>query len=273
MHRPHLFAGIAASVLFLAPVALPAAHPWILPSFTVLGGEDAWATFDTAASDNLFIPDHQPMRLDNLKIWAPDGSEAKPENASTGRFRSSFDLHLTQQGTYKIANGMVMVMGGYMQGGEQKRLPRGTTADTIATAIPADATEVKISEMSSRIETFVTLGAPSDKVLKATGQGLEMEPVTHPADLVADEPAKLRFLIDGKPAAALAITLLSGGTRYRNVAGEIVLKTDKDGVVTIKWPAAGMYWVNATASDAKTSIPRATERRMNYSATLEVPAP
>ncbi len=273
MRITRLLAGLAATALLATPLAVQAAYPWILPSITILGGTDGWVTFDTAASDNLFIPDHQPMRLEGLKIWAPDGTEAKPENASSGRFRSTFDLHLTQPGTYKIANGMSMVMGGFKQGGEQKRLPRGTNAETLAAAIPADATDVKIGEISSRMETFVTMGEPNATVLKATGKGLEMEPVTHPADLVSDEPAKLRFLIDGQPAAGLAVKVIVGGTRYRAATDELVVTTDKAGIATIKWPGAGMFWINATATDAKTSIPRATERRMAYSATLEVPTP
>ena len=46
-----------------------------------------------------------------------------------------------------------------------------------------------------------------------------------------------------------------------------------DGVVTIDWPTAGMYWVNAGLSDDKPSVPRATSRRMSYTTTVEVPAP
>jgi len=41
----------------------------------------------------------------------------------------------------------------------------------------------------------------------------------------------------------------------------------------VKWPVSGMYWINASLSDAKASEPRATERRMSFTTTVEVVAP
>jgi hypothetical protein len=51
------------------------------------------------------------------------------------------------------------------------------------------------------------------------------------------------------------------------------LTTGADGVLSVTWPSAGMYWLNATATDAKTTTPRATQRRMSYVTTLEVLTP
>ena len=58
-----------------------------------------WVTIDAATSNDLFFFDHNPMRLDNLKISAPDGTAVKAENAS-GEFRSTFDVPLNEPGTY-----------------------------------------------------------------------------------------------------------------------------------------------------------------------------
>jgi len=127
--------------------------------------------------------------------------------------------------------------------------------------------------MSNRNEIFVTSGEPTRTVLKPTGQGLEFIPETHPNDLVAGEPAVFGFTIDGKPAANLEVTIVPGGVRYRDQLGDMKLITDARGQVSIKWPAPGMYWLNATASDAKVSVPQATQRRMGYATTLEVMAP
>jgi hypothetical protein len=33
---------------------------------------------------------------------------------------------------------------------------------------------------------------------------------------VADQPAKLRFLVDGQPAKGLKLTIVPGGKRYRD---------------------------------------------------------
>jgi uncharacterized GH25 family protein len=177
-----------------------------------------------------------------------------------------------QKGTYKLVVQNGGVMGSFKVGGVEQRLPRGTKADQLATAIPAGATDVKLTESVNRNEVFVTAGAPTETVLKPTGVGLELVPVTHPNDLVTGEPATFRFTADGKPAAQLTITVIPGGSRYRKSVDEKTFTTDAAGQVAISWPAAGMYWINATTTAPSTTIPNAS-KRMSYTAVLEVHQP
>ena len=264
-----------AAALLAGLIAMPAtAHrQWLHPSATVLSGDKAWVTVDAAVSNDLFYFEHMPLRLDNVKVWQPDGSEGKIQNGSTGRYRSVFDVELNQQGTWKIGTSMAGIMGSYKQNGEEKRLPRGAAAADLAKLIPADATDVRISENSSRNETFVTVGAPTTAVLKPTGKGLEVEWLTHPNDIVVGETAKLRFLADGKPAAGIDVEVVPGGVRYRDKLNDRALKTDANGVLTLDFPNAGMVWLEAQLQDDKPSIPGATQRRLVYITTLEVLAP
>jgi len=95
-------------------------------------------------------------------------------------------------------------------------------------------------------------------------------PVTHPNDLVAGEEATFAFHVDGKPAADVEVVLVPDGKRYRDAVNEIKLKTDAQGHVKVKFPTAGMYWLDADVKDDKTSNPIAKERRLAYVATLEV---
>ena len=132
------------------------------------------------------------------------------------------------------------------------------------------ATDIKIGESWNRNEIFVTAGEPTDTVLKPSGKGLELVPVTHPNDLVAGEPATFRFVVDGKPAAGLEIELIRGGTRYRNAQGEIKATTDAKGEISVTWPEAGMYWLETATTDSKTSVPQAKQRRLSYVGTFEV---
>ncbi|RYY05245.1 MAG: DUF4198 domain-containing protein, partial [Alphaproteobacteria bacterium] len=74
-------------------------------------------------------------------------------------------------------------------------------------------------------------------------------------------------------ASGLKVMVIPGGKRYRNEEGARELTTGADGVVNVDWATAGMYWLNATLTDAKTSMPRAKERRMSYVTTLEVLTP
>jgi uncharacterized GH25 family protein len=245
----------SALAALLLPGAAQAHRQWMLPSSTVLSGTDSWVTVDAAVSNDLFYFEHVPMRTDGIKVTAPDGTEARIENPATGKYRSTFDVHLTQQGTYRIASVSSGMMGSYMLNGKQERLPRGTTKETLATAIPAGATDVRTSESASRNEIFVTLGAPSTTIFKPTGVGIELVPVTHPNDLIAGEAASFQFLLDGKPAADLPVTVIPGGIRYRDALMQMDLKTDKNGKLTVTWPEPGMYWLNASVGGGREGGP------------------
>lgn len=254
----------------LAALWAPAAQAhrmWMVPSSTVLSGDDPWVTVDGAISNTLFFPDHVPMNLAGVSVIGPDGQVSKPLNPATGKYRSTFDVQLAAPGTYKIVNAVDMMSASYKLGTETKRW-RGSRPE-LATAIPAGATDVKITQNLRRTETFVTRGAPTLTALKPTGKGLELEAITHPNDLVASEKARFRFLLDGKPAANLEIEMAPGAARYRDNPGDTKLTTGADGVAEFTWPAAGMYWIEASVRGGQGDVPGA-ERNAGYTATFEV---
>ncbi|MDO9588839.1 MAG: DUF4198 domain-containing protein [Brevundimonas sp.] len=255
-----LFAAPILGVLAMLalPMSAEAHRAWLAPTSTVLSGTEAWVGFDAGMSNGVFIADHAAMNLSGLVITAPDGSTVAPENLHRARYRSSFDAHLTRPGTYRVANVMGGVIVSYKQGGETKRW-RGAEAD-MAASIPADATEVVATSSASRIETFVTLGAPSLTALTPTGEGIELVPVSHPNDLVAGEAATFKLVRDGQPAASLEVTIARGGARYRDNPEEITVTTGVDGAFTVTWPEPGMYWMNASVRG------EASGDRMAYSA-------
>lgn len=257
---------LTAAIIAAAPMAAHAHRMWMLPSATVLSGNDPWLTVDAAVSNDLFYFEHQPMRLDGVKAIAPDGTEAKIENASTGRYRSTFDVHLTQNGTYKVVSGGDMLSGSYKVGAETKRW-RGVQPE-----LPADATEVRVNQNQRRLEIFVTKGAPTTTVLAPTGKGLELVPVTHPNDLFAGEEATFKLQLDGKPAGDLEVEIVPGGIRYRDNLNEIKVKTAADGSFKVKWPEPGMYWLEAAVRGGPATVPNA-ERSASYITVLEVLKP
>ena len=290
MKARYLITGALAALF--ATGAAQAHRQWMLPSSTTLSGTDSWVTVDAAVSNDLFYFDHNPMRTDNITVTQPDGSAGKIENAATGKYRSTFDVHLTQPGTYRVASVSTAVMGSYTLNGEVKRLPRGTTKDNLAAAIPAGATNVQTTEAQNRNEIFLTLGAPTTTIFKPAGAGIELVPVTHPNDLVSGEAATFQFLLDGKPAEGLKVTVIPGGIRYRDMLGQMDLTTGQDGKLSITWPQPGMYWLNASigtpreggeggpgARQPGTAAPQAPrpsgppQRRTSYTTTLEVLAP
>lgn len=264
--------GLAASL----PQAAQAHRGWMLPSATVLSGSEPWVTVDAAVSNDLFYFEHNAMRLDNLQVLAPDGARLAAQNQNTGRYRSTFDVKLAASGTYKFAMVNDSLSASYKRDGETRRL-RGT-AESIRKELPADAQGVQVSRNQSRVEVFVTLGKPTERVLKPTGSGLELMPITHPNDLFVGDEAQFRLLLDGKAAADAQVTLIPGGIRYRDQLAEVKLVTDKDGRFSIKWPAPGMYWLNASLGGGhgagSATQPAGTIeqpiRRTSYTATLEV---
>ncbi|ATC34377.1 DUF4198 domain-containing protein [Caulobacter vibrioides] len=248
--KTRLLAVAAVGVALALPMSASAHRGWMVPAFTTLSGDSAWVTVDAAISNELFYPDHRAMRTDGVKVIAPDGAADKIQNAATGQYRSTFDVQLTKPGTYKIFTASNSVMASWTENGEVKRF-RGSPED-FAKQVPAGAADLKTIKSSSRNETFVTRDKPTLEALKPTGQGLELVPVTHPTDVIATEAATFKFVIDGKPAAGLEVTLIPGGARWRAAPGEIKVKSGPDGAVTFTLPEAGMYWVNANVRSGET---------------------
>ena len=259
---------LAAALALAVPFSAAAHKAWLRPSQTVLAGADPWITVDAAVSNDLFYFNHVPIRLDNLAITAPDGSSVQPQNPATGKYRSVFDVQLKQQGTYRIAVVSEGLFASWEEDGKPKRW-RGN-AQTFATEVPKDAKNLQVSQSVGRNETFVTNGSPNETALKPSGKGIELLPLTQPNDLFAGEPAKFRVLVDGKPASGLEFEIVRGETRYRNAQDEIKATTDAAGEFSVTWPEAGMYWLETSSQDAKTSVPQAKQRRLSYVATLEV---
>lgn len=249
----------------VAPLAAQAHNVWILPSSTVLSKSET-ITVDAAVSNDLFVFNYLPLALDNLRVRGPDGKPFPIENPHRGKLRSVFDLTPTQTGTYQLSIINQGLFASYRHKGEIKRW-RGSPQE-LETAIPKEATDVQVTENFGRIESFVTLGKPSTSDIDSTG--LELVPVTHPNDLVKGETASFIFLIDGQAASDLEVTIIRGGTRYRNRQDEIVVKTNATGTFSVTWPEAGMYWLEASHTDQKTRLSKAKQRRLAYAATLEV---
>jgi len=277
---------LALALVVGMPLSAQAHRLWMLPSATILSGDNLWVTVDAAVSNDLFYFEHMPLRIANvgtppagapggrggegakLSITAPDGSAVEPQNGAIGRYRSTFDVQLKQKGTYKLALVNDGVIASYKDGGQQKRW-RGSV-ENFAKAVPQNAEGLNATYNQSRLEPFVTSGNPSTETLKTTGSGLELSPVTHPNDLMAGSDATFRLLIDGKPAQNVKVTVIPGGKRYRDKLGEITLTTDADGKFTVKWPEAGMYWMEAAVRDDKAPVKDIKQRRATYVATFEV---
>ncbi len=262
--KRYLVPTLLAAGLFAG--AAQAHDQWIEPSATVLSGEEARVTFDAAAGNDKFQYNHRPLPLNALVITGPDGKPVEALNQHSGDLRSSFDLRLKTDGTYRVALVRDGVFARWKENGENKRW-MGSAAD-LAKNVPAKADDLNVSESVSRIETFVTKGKPTK--VEATGKGLELFADPHPNDLYAGETTNFTVLMDGKPAAGLEIEVAVDGIRYRDASEEFTTKTDDKGQFSIKWPRAGLFWIHTDISDEKTTVPAAKRRNTAYVGTFEV---
>ncbi len=264
MQRQHI---AALCTLLLAEAAL-AHNVWIRPSSTQLSGDKDYITIDGAAADFPFDVNHRGRPADGLHAYDPSGKEIEKENLMVGKLRTSYDALLNRHGTYRFTDGLEYIQFYYPdEKGESVRW-RGTPEKYQQENPMADKKREKYKQYSLNVETFATLGEPTDTVIKPDDKGLDVEYLTHPNELYAGESGKFRVLYDGKPLADARVRYAKDGLRYRE-HGFTELKSDKDGNFTIDWPGPGMYWLSVeyeTTSDLAKDAPLTHE----YIAGLEV---
>ena len=100
------------------------------------------------------------LPIDGLGVTGPDGQPVPLQNTQKSRTRNTFDLELRQPGTYRVAIAEDAISARWEEDGKPKRW-RGAAAD-MATNIPANAAKLEVEQILRRIETFVTVGAPTE---------------------------------------------------------------------------------------------------------------
>ncbi|WP_339898564.1 DUF4198 domain-containing protein [uncultured Gilvimarinus sp.] len=264
---------LALMLALALPMAAEAHRYWVLPAATVLSGDDPWVTLDAAVSNDIFYFNHFPLKAHYLSVVKPDGSEGEMLNVGEGKHRTTFDINLTEQGTYKVLMDSSGLHASWETAdGERKRWPgRGEKPEPgdFEKKVPQDAKDLKVGYSSTKLETFITAGNPTDTVLALSNKGLEMKSSVHPNDLFTGEPVELTFFMDGEAIEGVNVVIIPEGMRYRDSQEEIALTTDEAGKVKVDWPQAGRYWLEAEYEDDKAKAP-ATTRSGKYIATLEV---
>ena len=210
--------------------------------------------------------------LKALKSWRPDGEEVHPDHVVRAKRRSTFDALFDIPGTYKVSvNGKPSYWTRYKDtAGERHWL----AADKLARGelLPEGATQVSTSLSYTRAESYITLGAPSAEALAIEGTYLEILPVTHPADLIAGEPAEFELLLEGKPLADTKVELTAEGSQYRDALDPLSATTDDKGRFVFTPEKAGRYLLKAHYNRIGED-PRADKHSLNVHLTLEFQLP
>lgn len=266
---------LGTSVVALSLIATPAmAHrAWIKPTATVVSGENEWISFDAAVANGIFTPDHFALGTDSIMVTSPTGKDVEKQHEQKLRYRSVFDINLTDEGTYKVEVASQSLMAFWKdEDGKRHMWPGRGKTGTLAEFnqnVPKQADDLQVIESSRRINVFVTSGAPTQDTVAPSGKGLELDGETHPNDLYTDEEISLGFLMDGEAAANTKVTIVKEGEKYRDTDDSIKLTTDKNGAVSVTFDEPGMYWLEAELEDDNAKAP-AQKRRGMFVLVLEV---
>jgi len=212
---------------------------WVLPTHFNLSAEKGeWIMVDITASNETFNVD-KAMGADLVSIVTPDGKSTRPSSTYKGHRKSVADYFVEDSGTYRITNNSkAAYMTSYTVDGVHKRL--WANKMELKGKLPAQATEIKTTYRYSRIESYVTLNAPTNN-FKTDGKLLELIPITHPSDIAENEKVTFKFLFNGKVQKNVSVEVTADGSRYRNDPQTVKLTSNENGEVHFIPTAAGRY--------------------------------
>ncbi|WP_370979784.1 DUF4198 domain-containing protein [Agaribacterium sp. ZY112] len=236
------FKFVLVLVSLLVSVQASAHKRWFLPSDFSLSDAE-FITVDFTASNNVFYVD-KAMPLSGVKVYSPSMQPLELKNTLQGERRSSFDVELKDKGTYRIVSeSPAIYFSSYIDEKGETVRNRGTL-EALKKSAPKDAKELKFARAVSTLETYVSLGSGS-KSKPSQAEGIQLVMHSHVNELYSDEPAQLVFVLNGKPAQELKVSVVAEGTRYRDDLDEKHFKTDEQGKVSIDWPHAGRFLIEA----------------------------
>lgn len=235
---------LSAFTLAALPLWLSAHTMNVLPSHFVQAKTGGFVSVELFASNTTFQAD-KGTPVDGFQLYLPDGTAGKIESSYQGKRKSLVDVALPVDGTYRLQNGgQPRFFTSYELNGEKKRLMGDK--QKAAAELPKGASNVVTTQGRSKALAFVTVNAPTDTVLKPTGQGLEFTLDKHPADIVAGEAVTVTVLFNGKPAAGVEAELMQDGELYRNEAGRVHLTSSASGQFSFTPASAGRYLLEAS---------------------------
>ncbi len=284
----------------LAPAAARAHTPYILPN--TFDAERPRVTLQGALTeDDYFNPDvalNVPAYVETL----PSGQQVELKPAVILKDMAVSEAPLDAAGTYRFSTGQfanrktsLALVGGKWLFVRQPRGDRGGEGpparpapgpggqggpgegsgdgppNSIAEAdVPAGAQRMQTDGVMV-VETYVSKGAPTDTALKATGQGFELKPITHPNAVYVDQGFAFQMLVDGKPVADAPVSVYRSGNIYDDRRIAVELKTDAKGAGKIAFTQPGVYLLTAHYPAAQRAPGEAPPpHSYTYSLTFEV---
>jgi len=290
MRAATVIAGLIGSLVLTQAAA---AHtPYLKPM--TFGPNRTFVTVEAGVSGGNFFVSDFPIRGEG-DYWVTTGANAPVKAASVTMLKETavIEVALPTEGTYRISTGqragrsskyakingawlMIRAAGAPGQpprpappAGATPPVPAGPPRFIEEAAVPAGA-ETMVSQGFATSETYVTRGAPDRGALKATGKGLEVEPITHPNEAFAGEAFKFRLLDNGQPAAGASFTIVRGGDAYAEKRYLYSGVAPTDGAVAVTFDQPGSYVLEARYPVRPEGARDPLPRNNTYTLTFEV---
>lgn len=271
---------IAAFVGGLALAGAATAHtPYLKP--TNFAPDRAFVTVEAALAETaFFIPDFPIRQQGDYWATGENGQAVKVTAVTMLKELAAVEVDLPADGTYRISTGeragrsskWAKIDGAWkMVRPANAPPPRGggEGRSVAESEVPAGA-ETMTSTSYMRADTYVSRGAPTKGgALKPTGQGLEVEPITHPNEAFAGEAFKFRMLFDGKPLAH-DFAVARGGDAYVEKRFSHSGKTDAKGEASVTFKDPGAYVLEIHYPTRAEGNPNPMPRNAIYTLTFEV---
>ncbi|MEP9358544.1 DUF4198 domain-containing protein [Sphingomonas sp. KR3-1] len=228
-----------AKLIILGALALGTAAqahmPYLLPTMFDVGKGDH-VTVTSSFGEDAFVPEIG-MKDAPFHFIRPDGTQGEVGKPTYLRDLTIFEADLSAEGTYRLTTGQRLGrMGKMYQAGGQWIIAGEDGAP------PAGARTVDV-QSTTLAEAYVTRGAPSAGALKPIGTALEVQPLTHPAEIASGSDAQFRLLFDGKPLANTEVTLFRAAGNYDGKKIAATARSDAQGNFTLRPADAGLYLI------------------------------
>ncbi|MGV3578877.1 DUF4198 domain-containing protein [Brevundimonas sp.] len=224
--------GAMLAVMATAGAAV-ADSPYLRPNVYDATNMDR-VTAEAGFTDDIFAG-RVAMRSDHWNVFGPGGEVAISDVTYLNQI-AVFEVMTPADGTYRISSGRRegRIAKMYMSASQGWRFVGEEAGVTVPEADQVETQSITVADV------YVTRG-DGREIPAARGVGVEVIPVTHPAEIVEGEDAVFQFLIDGRPVAGQAVTVFREAGRYDGRLVEADLTTGEDGRFTVRPSAPGAY--------------------------------
>ena len=269
---------VPATLLFLTSSIAMAHTPYILPYH--FDTKKDVTTIQASATEDFFIPDH--AITGDFSVTSPLGVTTNISDATTLKEVTLVQIPLAEDGTYRVSlktkprvSKFANIDGRWLSvrpvrgaGGQ----PKEALSERSYVTPEELAKDTKVIESTSTrtLETFVTKGRSSDKVLAISGKGLEIKLSKNPSEIFFDQGLEFEVLFDGQPIKSQMVQIEQAGK------APLELKSDDKGHVKATFAQAGTYLLEVTypndpeshSEKSRQTTPQATS--YNYGLTFGV---